>query len=165
MVVTSSTMGDYEEKDNKLEFILQQMSGQQHSLYEALREIRQDLASMHLGALMAFYSKNPDRLAQAAHSLRELMEKLPEYLDVPMKEGLSLGEKVKKLAQAWKAVVKPPEDSEQSRWSGTIDVPLQTFLIQVEEFFSWQESNRQSRTHKKLKALRQLDPIALSTFD
>ena len=121
--------------------------------------LRQNLADMHLGALRAFYSKNPDRLAQAAHSLRELMEKLPEYLDVPVKEAANLGEKVKELARSWKRVAKPLVDTEQSVWSGTIDAPLQTFLVQIEEFFAWQESNRQSRTQKKLKALRQLDPL------
>ena len=45
---------------------------------------------MYLGALMVFdQGGNPDRLALAAHSFRELMEKLPRYIDVPAESSPS----------------------------------------------------------------------------
>ncbi len=60
------------------------------------------------------------------------MEKLSEYLGVPVQEKASQGEKVKDLAQAWKGVAKPLEGNDQPRWSRTIDAPLQTFLVQLD---------------------------------
>ena len=63
---------------------LLQLSAQQRALYEALAEQDKRLAGIYLGSLLVLSQlENPDSLALAAHSLRELMEKLPKYRDLP----------------------------------------------------------------------------------
>ncbi len=58
-----------------------ELTRRQIEIYELLKAQFSDkynLASMYLGAIYAFKNTyNPDRLSQAAHSLRELLEKLP----------------------------------------------------------------------------------------
>jgi hypothetical protein len=67
----------------------------QRALHAALLKLSAEIARMYIGALVVLADQdNPDRFAQCAHSLRELMEKLPEYFDVPAKARMeSLGAK------------------------------------------------------------------------
>jgi len=74
------------------------------ALDERLRDRDSRMARMYLGALVARAQRdNLEYLVHAAHSLRELMEKMPRYHKVPIAraEGLSL--KVRSLVSAWKA--------------------------------------------------------------
>jgi len=58
----------------------------QKTIWENLTRISQKLASMYLGSLKVISDKtNPDRIAQAAHSLREIIIHLKENFDVPSK--------------------------------------------------------------------------------
>lgn len=61
---------------------------------------------MYLGALQVIVDKsNPDRLPQSAQSLRELMEKLPIYLNVPTTAHPGeLGQKVAVLQGSFAAL-------------------------------------------------------------
>jgi hypothetical protein len=82
------------------------LSGQQQTLLIALNEKDPKAAKMYLGALHVFQQRaNPDRLALAAHGLRELMEKLPKYVDIPArgqaKSQPTLYVKVRELADSW----------------------------------------------------------------
>lgn len=66
------------------------LTGQQRALYEALLDLgsaakdeNPRMAKMYFGAVLVLRQiGNPDRLALAAHGLRELMEKMPRFLDV-----------------------------------------------------------------------------------
>jgi hypothetical protein len=49
----------------------------------ALTEKHERLRVMYLGALYVLRSDNPDRFALGAHSIRELIEKLPDHVDLP----------------------------------------------------------------------------------
>ena len=132
--VSSPGMEVQSKKDDNTQLVLLQMSGQQRGLYDALGEIHQNLADKYLGALTAISSNNPDRLAQTAHSLRELIEKLPMYIGMPFRSA-NLGEKVQNLAQQWKKVVKHYESSDRPKWSGDIDSRLRKFLIKLDELY------------------------------
>jgi hypothetical protein len=83
--------------------LLLNLTGQQNALHEALSDKDQKLASMYLGALKAFeQSANPEMYVHAAHSMRELMEKMPQYLDLPVEEHIpSLKERTRYLADNW----------------------------------------------------------------
>src|SRR6266571_2623592 len=154
-------MDDKSKKDDNTQLALLQMSGQKRGLYEALVEIHQNLADTYLGALTAISSNNPDRLAQAAHSLRELIEKLPMYIGMPFRSA-NLGEKVQNLAEQWKKVVKHYQGSDGPQWSGDIDSHLRKFLTKLDEFFTWHAANRQTRSQQKLNVLRRLDRLGLA---
>ncbi len=59
------------------------LNGRQRAVEAALARKSAELVTFYVGALSAVaYEANPDRLAQAAHGMRELMEKFPKYVDV-----------------------------------------------------------------------------------
>src|SRR2546425_8695247 len=85
------------------------LRSQQLTFYRALSGVGESrmgerLGACYLGALAALAEpRNPDRLAQAAHSIREMMDLLPEAVDVRT-EALreKLGNEAAKLEKAWK---------------------------------------------------------------
>ena len=58
------------------------LSWNQRTLLQVLVEKDQSLGSMYIGAIMArAATDNPDHLSQASHSLRELIDRLPEHFE------------------------------------------------------------------------------------
>lgn len=143
-----------------------ELSGQQLVLYKALVKKNQLVAKMYLGALSVYQQNiNPDRLALTAHGLRELMEKLPRHLDMPLAaqpsvvtKRPSMKEKVKALLQDWKKAKKNSKCFDKQSWSGEIDGHLQKYLTQSEEFSQWVEADHPTRKQQTGKVLRRLDP-------
>lgn len=83
---------------------LVELSGRSRQLWEALANIDEQLGHMYLGALdILQHDANPDRLALAAHGLRELIEKLPRFLDVPstVNRGPGIRDQARRLAGEW----------------------------------------------------------------
>lgn len=140
-----------------------QLDGPQRMLHEALIARSSDLGDIFFGALLTLGQKeNPDRLAQAAHGMRELMEKLPNYLDLPIPKKLpSLKEKVRHLARRRDKALNNSSSRDGSAWRGEIDNHLQKFLIEADEFFEWFEEEHPTRKRRTVKMLRGLDPSAL----
>lgn len=140
-----------------------QLDGPQQTLYEALVTRSPELGRIYFGALLTLrQTDNPDRLAQAAHGLRELMEKLPKYLNLPIEnKPLSLKEKVRRLAERRDRAIKSSSSRDGSVWRGEIDDHLQRFLTETDEFFLWFESEHPTRRRRTVKMLRGLDPAAL----
>lgn len=129
------------------------LSGQQRALYEALAEKHESLGVMYMGAVAVRpQDSNPDRFAQAAHSVRELMEKLPRYLDVPVLEReLSMKEKLRQLEDIW--------DRAQGDATGvSITATLKKFLASVKEFFDWFREQHPRRRERTARVMRSLDP-------
>ena len=143
---------------------LSQLSGQQRALYKALSEKEQSLADMYLGSLMTLQQTgNPDLLALAAHGLRELMEKLPRYLDAPVDTNSpSLKGKVQELAQSWSNTLGRSQCYSDPNWSGNIDRPLLIFLRKAYQFFEWFKAERPTRRQQTANALRELDQLGQS---
>jgi hypothetical protein len=121
---------------------------------------RLKLAAMYLGAIHAFgQAENPDRLAQSAHGLRELVEKLPGYLDLPVPaEGPRLSDKVQALASLWEEVTSYSTWNRDHDWTRPIDDVLRSFLRKAKEFFVWRETERPSARERTAKVLRGLNP-------
>ena len=66
------------------------LSREQRRLHDALCEQGEELGAMYLGGLQVLQdTANPDRVAQSAHSIRELMEKIVELAPdtVPANHG------------------------------------------------------------------------------
>ena len=62
------------------------LGAKQLEVSKALHEKSPELQGIYLGGLwVKIQAENPDRLALAAHSFRELLEKLPRILAVPQK--------------------------------------------------------------------------------
>jgi hypothetical protein len=141
------------------------LNGQQRSLYESLVARDPRLATMYLGAVVVLkHGENPDRHAQAAQSIRELIEKLPRYLplDVPVPADSSrLSDKLPPLAAAWEKVVAHPSWSTTKDWSGSIDAVMRRFLKEAREFFEWHKIERPVARKRTAQVLRGLDPTRL----
>ena len=145
------------------------LSGQQRSLYESLAARDSRLAAMYLGSVVVLkQAENPDRHAQAAQSIRELIEKLPRYLslDVPVPADSSrLGDKLPPLVAAWEKVVEHPSWSTTKEWSGPIDAVMRRFLKRAREFFEWHKAERPVARKRTALVLRGLDPTRLPLPD
>lgn len=63
------------------------------------------LSPIYLGAKVTIrHTNNPDYLAQAAHSIRELIDRLPKRFDVPTFEYQDLRSRARVLVDTWKAI-------------------------------------------------------------
>jgi len=137
------------------------LSGRQRVILSALNEHHDRLGVMYLGALHVLRSDNPDRLALCAHSVRELIEKLPDHVDLPAaahseplkqpRKPPDLKPKVQELAQSWKTV------AGEIQAATLVDAKLRKFHVRVAAFFGWFEQNYSTRREMAVKALRKLD--------
>lgn len=138
-----------------------QLFGQQLDLYRILLELDKDqmLANTYLGALMVLkQNENPDHLALAAHGVRELIEKIPSTMDLPMKaHGESLKSKVMDLREIWLNALYNSKNYNNQKWSGEIDSSLYKLLNNLHSFFEWFDSHHPRRNVEVAKALRKLD--------
>lgn len=127
-------------------------------LLELLSAKSKELASMLRGAwIVLSTTDNPDVLPQAAHSIRELMEKAPIKLpEVPVQQGSNtLKSDVMALGTKW-AVVAQARQSEVT-WSGEIDEPLRNILNDFGVFFSEFSSKYQPRNEQNSALIQALD--------
>lgn len=125
---------------------------QQQRLVEILAEQDSAASSIYIGALSVFAdSTNPDRLALAAHGLRELINLMPRYFDaLPVEQPGRLGDKVRALHDAWKA---------EARRASSLDAPpTPKFTKKLRDFFEWWENHQPSQNDATAYLLRVLDP-------
>lgn len=105
---------------------------------------------MYVGAVVALRGQaHPEQRVQVAHSLRELMEKLPRYLateatDESHKAPVTLGHQVNLMREVWQGVEPPPRDVAEL---ATAREPerIVAFLQHCLHFFEWHRRDRQSR--------------------
>ncbi len=135
------------------------LSGQQQALYNALLEKDQGLTKMYYGALiMINHNNNPDHLALAAHGIRELMEKIPAFVDVQIKaQTESLKVKVFELENSWVATLRNTKCYKSQKWSDQIDMPLSKLLERLYAFFEWFDEHHPRRKAEIIATLRGLD--------
>jgi hypothetical protein len=117
------------------------------------------LAQMYLGALHVLEQKaNPESLVQAAHSIRELMEKTPRYLDLPVDQNLpSLKQRVQTVAIIWKDNVERCLCFDDGNWNGSVDNYLRKILRAMREFLDGFEKDYPKRKQEVGNLLREID--------
>ena len=137
-----------------------ELLAQQRALHQALLERHAQLACCYLGALRVLEDgNNPDGIALAAHGMRELMEKLPEYLDVPMKAlKESLKVKVIEVENHLSDAQAKSKCHDEGSWRGEIDPPLKSLLDHVTVFFTWFKNHHPRRKAEASRVLRTMDP-------
>lgn len=131
------------------------LRGFQNELYQALVERRQDCGTYYLSALTALNDTSlPDRMALAAHALRELMEKLPiETFD----SVTDLNQRVNGLRPFWEEARKECQATENAPWVGEIGEALRSFLETVQQFFDVRDRVASSRQEQRVRFLRELE--------
>jgi hypothetical protein len=139
------------------------LTGRQQQVYERLveRDGKGALAAMYLGALVVLdATANPDRVAHAAHSLRELMEKLPRIGRGDVDRG-RMGDKAKDLEDVWVGF-KRGTGGDPGRLAGqTIDAAHIRVFQEVESFVVWTQRNTINR---KTQARLALEDLSVSGF-
>lgn len=135
-----------------------ELSGVQRVILRSLADTKSQLSEMYAGALQVLQSDNRDRYALAAHNLRELMEKLPTYVDVPStgtggtsRAPKPLNAQVREFHDHWKSVASGLESATE------ITSRLRTFLRRTREFFEYFEASFPKRRELTTAALRKLD--------
>jgi hypothetical protein len=113
------------------------LTPRQERLERELRTRSPRLADMYASALRVLSDEdNVDRLALAGHGIREVIEKLPAYLDVPTPvRRPSLMPRVRELHDQWTVMVRKTTSVVGTAWNGAVDAHLQGFLERVRAFF------------------------------
>jgi hypothetical protein len=133
--------------------------GQQLAFYRALAEQAAGVAGWYLGARITLSNrKNPERLAQAAHSLRELMDKLDPVLRLPAEaDGGGLGDRFAVMMAAWEKAKRQSSCHTDGAWSGEVDEAARRGFAAVDAAVEWQRKNRPQRKETYRKTIRALD--------
>ena len=139
-----------------------QLTDRQLEVWRALRAKSKPNYPFHdwyVGALCALAStddENPDRLAQAGNSLRELLEKLPRAVGTEVVgPNTSFLKQKRELAGAALLQVK---DQFPNGWVGqAITLELSAVLEKFEEYVEL--SSRPSRKERTVAGLQKLDPM------
>ena len=128
------------------------LSGHQIALYEHLKKLDERLAQMYYGALEVLNGNdNPERFYQSAHSLRELIEKLPSYIGVSQNSSYILGNRVNNLKEKWKKIKKHEYSKDEEQ---LIDNNLCDFLNEMNCFFVEYENERPTRNEEFVTTLK-----------
>jgi hypothetical protein len=137
-----------------------QLEPRQEEIWRALSaksSKKYPLADCYLGAIAALRNPfNPDRIAQAAHSLRELLEKIPRAFKT-VEFGVT-GDQLKKKREALRAAF----IAEKAKFSGgwkdkAITQGLQGVLQGIDEYFDL--NARPDRREQVFAGLTRLDPM------
>jgi hypothetical protein len=134
-----------------------QLTPTQQALYEALADRRADVAEYYRAAVAVLNDQDlPDRLSLAAHSLRELMEKLPND-EMVVDTGADLNTKVNGLRPPWEIAVAEERARDGELWSNGIGGALRAFLTAVTEFFAGRDAIVAGRRQQAVEFLNRLD--------
>ena len=137
-----------------------QLTSRQRDVIQALgfRESEQyRLSNWYLGALYAIHNRqNPDRIAQAAQSLRELLEKLPRvFQDTPIQVN---NYDFRTNQRDLRAGLSKALERYSGNWNGQeIDTALAKTLNGILNHF--EQTNRPSRREQVGRAVALLDPL------
>jgi hypothetical protein len=162
--VTSPTLGENPESEHdsapesevpRLGFV----SGSQRELLEALGKQHRRLAQTYEGALRTFSDeRNPDCLAQSAHSMRELFDALPLAVGPPPRKPADLKGKVREITNAWVDALQKTTTIDGQKWAGEIDSHLAKFLERLAQFFKWFDEEHPKHTMERDLVLDHFDP-------
>ena len=138
------------------------LTGEQIALYDAFAVRDARLSAMYLGARLALsLEENPQRIVHAAHSMRELLEKIPRYLRAPVvRTGPDLKARVTDFVDRFELAKKRSGNHRNGRWEGEIDENLRTLLRYMEEFKTGFKQDYPSRREQMMAAIQSIDPLA-----
>jgi hypothetical protein len=160
-----------DESDSKLDQILGRiaevrafrLTDRQLLVQRSLKALSTELSDLYEGALRILSDEsNPQHHAFGAHSLRELMGRLPKFLDLPILAATGrLGDRVNALEPLWSAT-EQSNCRRGSSWGGEIDGPIQKLLVALETFFRWWAESRPKRREVAGEFFRSTDPYGAS---
>lgn len=100
---------------------------------------------------------HPDRFAQTAHGLHEVMNRVNVLAGVPSPPAGSLGQRFQLLANSWRRGQERSRCYDENAWSGEIDHHARDAFRVVEETIEWKEAFLPTRRESFIRATRKLD--------
>jgi hypothetical protein len=134
---------------------------EREQLAAALEALHPRLAELYEGALRAYADEaNPESLAQAAYSMRELFDALHLAARQPRTRTVAMGTKVRQLRDAWADAVRTSQNFQPATgaWSGEVDDALDGFLSSVRDFMAWLAIEHPKRRVQIDALVDRLDP-------
>jgi len=130
------------------------------ALYDKLASKELILAQIYAGAIIVLNQENnPDRLALAAHNIRELIEKIPLYADIVPQEISGLQDQVDSIQNFWDKNINKLFQNSTFSEGKEITKNLDKFLKKLSDFFSWREKNRITKREEFSKTMQTIDPL------
>ena len=139
------------------------LSREQQQLHSALRSYGEELGAMYLGGLRVLRdTANPDRVAQSALSMRELMVKMGELEPANAGGNQSTGSMKQEVFQLKEDFVQLKRNtkgySEAGVWTGPFNGHLHRFLKKLDHFFARVIANSPTRRAQFQRTMARLDP-------
>ena len=139
------------------------LSDQQQQLYSNLLKMdnsssrgEYSLGQMYLSAIRVLQDyENPQRVHQAAYSMRELMDQLEKSRGIERETSAAVTNKVEELEKNWDKAIQKSRYYKDLNGNGEFDGPLRALLYEINEFFSWYK-NRLTGSKASLKLMRKL---------
>lgn len=124
----------------------------------ALAARDEDVAGWYRGARDVLGMRpNADRLAQAGHSFREVMNAVDRLAGLPQPAEGRLGDRFRDMTQTWEQERERSRCHDGKGWNGEIDDHAQFAFAAVEETIEWGRDNRRTRREVFLEVARTLD--------
>jgi hypothetical protein len=131
------------------------LAGYRQALFEALRRRDPRVANFYRGALVVIVDReNPEAIFQAAHSIREMLEKAPLLVGAAAAPSQRLNDKLAPLRAKFKKV--KPSLNEDGSWQSGSETRIARLLRDLGELFDWMDANLQQRKTQMRTLLRSL---------
>jgi hypothetical protein len=130
-------------------------TGPRQALFDALHESDPKSADFYWGALLAIVDRqNPERLFQAAHSIRELLEKAPVLAGVLAAPSQRLNDKLTPLRAKFQRLA--PHLQEDGTWAENSEKKVVAVLQELRSVVHWIDANFRQRKEEVRILLRAL---------
>jgi hypothetical protein len=131
------------------------LTGYRQALFEALRRRDPRVANFYSGALVVIAGRgNPEAIFQAAHSIREMLEKAPLLVGAASAPSQRLNDKLAPLRAKFKKV--KPNLNEDGSWQSGSENKIAKLLRDLRELCDWMDANLQQRKAQMRTLLRSL---------
>lgn len=112
------------------------------------------MANLYYGAYVVLADENnPERISQSAHSLRELLDKMPRWWDgAPVlqrgRNTVNMKSKLNDIQKPWKQANETYTENGILDWNGDVKPELIIFLYEFEKFQNWVINERPKRSEE-----------------
>jgi hypothetical protein len=137
----------------------QELPPQRTKLLDALRDRDPRVASMYEAAIRIMDSSElEDALSLAGHAMRELMDRLPQALDLPLAEKSRLFSRLDQLQERLDQAHATSSCYGEDGWTGSIDASLLAVIEAVEVLIEERKEFWPSRTKTAAELMKHLEP-------
>lgn len=131
------------------------LAGYRQALFEALRRRDPRVADFYRGALVVIVDRgNPEAVFQAAHSIREMLEKAPLLVGAASAPSQRLYDKLAPFRAKFKKV--RPSLNEDGSWQPGSETKIAKLLRDLRDLCDWMDANLQQRKVQLRTLLRAL---------